>query len=245
MTTNVEDPIGQETLESFSQTKRFNQWQYGTVSKYLNGEILEIGSGIGNISTLLLKNNSAVTLSDLRKNYCDILEEKFKDAFTLKKIIQVNLTEPDFEIKHSPLFENFDTIIALNVIEHIQDDGKAMANCRKLLRPGGCLIIQVPAFQWLYNSLDKGLGHYKRYTKKSLHKLITDHGLSIQVSRYFNLAGIPGWWFSGSLLQKKIIPQSQTMIFDKLVPLIRLADIVTINRIGLSLIIVAKKPNTI
>lgn len=241
MTRIVEDPIGKETLESFSRTKRFNKWQYGTVSRYLYGDILEIGSGIGNISTLLLKNNSSVTLSDLRKSYCNTLQEKFNNVITLKSIIQVNLTEPDFEKSYSQLLGKFDTIIALNVIEHIKDDGAAIENCRKVLRPGGQIIIQVPAFQWLYNSLDKGLGHYKRYTQKSLAKLVTNHGLTVQDSRYFNLAGIPGWWLSGFLLKKQIIPRKQIMIFDNLVPLFRIADKLTINRIGLSLITVVKK----
>lgn len=241
MTALAEDPIGKETLESFSKTKRFNKWQYESVSKFLKGDILEIGSGIGNISTLLLANNNSVTLSDLRNCYCDTLRNKFKSEPNLKSIIRIDLSEPDFDKKYSHLLDSFDTIVALNVIEHIENDGGAIENCKKLLRSDGQIVIQVPAFQWLYNSLDKGLGHYKRYTQRTLNNLVSTHKMKLQASRYFNFAGIPGWWFSGSLLKRKIIPRNQTVLFDKLVPLFRFADVLTLNRIGLSVITVAKK----
>ncbi|HPG10492.1 MAG TPA: class I SAM-dependent methyltransferase [Chitinophagaceae bacterium] len=236
-----EDPIGKETLESFSKTKRFNKWQYGTISTFFYGNILEIGSGIGNISSLLLANNSTVTLSDLRKSYCDILHEKFKTAKSFNNIIQIDLSEPDFENKYSQILGSFDTIVALNVIEHIKNDGEAIENCKRLLRTGGQIIIQVPAFQLLYNSLDKGLGHYKRYTRKTLNALVSKYELKVQESRYFNFIGIPGWWLSGSLLKKKIIPRKQAILFDRLVPIFRIADTIVINRMGLSVITVAKK----
>lgn len=243
MTLHIEDPIGQKTLESFSKTKKFNSWQYKAIAHYCKGSILEIGSGIGNISDFLLENNTSVTLSDLRKNYCTILQERFRNRTSLRNIIQLDLGATDFDNKYTYLLGQFDTIIALNVIEHIQNDANAINNCRKLLRPEGQIIILVPAYQCLYNSLDKGLDHFKRYTRKSLTKLVMEQGMEIKVIKHFNFVGILGWWFSGTLLKKKMIPKKQISIYDKLVPLFRIADHITLNKIGLSVISVAQKSN--
>lgn len=196
------DPAGLETLELFEQAPHFNQWLYEAIAPYCRGSMLEIGSGIGNISRFLLRQKGPVTLSDLRIEYCNRLRVLFTGSPNLSDVVQLDLSLPDFEQAYPSLLHQFDTIVALNVIEHIENDGLAVANCRKLLRKNGQLVALVPAYAGLYNSLDKELGHFRRYSGKRLKNLLEEQGLDVVHTRYFNLAGIGGWWFSGSLLKK-------------------------------------------
>jgi SAM-dependent methyltransferase len=196
------DPAGLETLELFEQAPHFNQWLYNEIAPYCRGSILEIGSGIGNISRFFLQQKGQVTLSDLRIEYCNKLRVLFTGRPNLSAVVQLDLSLPDFEQAYPSLLQQFDTVVALNVIEHIENDGLAVSNCRKLLRKNGQLVVLVPAYAGLYNSLDKELGHFRRYSGKRLKNLVEAQGLSVVHTQYFNLAGVGGWWFSGSLLKK-------------------------------------------
>ncbi len=97
------DPVGEETLEALAGADNFNKWTYDTIAPYIKGELLEIGSGIGNISQFYLKNNIAVTLTDLRTNYCEILQRRFKDYPNLKGIKKVDLVQAGFREQIRPL----------------------------------------------------------------------------------------------------------------------------------------------
>ena len=220
------DEEGLETLNAIANANLFNEWMY---------------SGIGNISAYFLKNNSAITLSDLRDNYLDILKEKFNVYPSLKGFIKLDLVDENFDHRFRDLLGTFDTVYALNVIEHINDDTKAIANCKKLLKENGTMVILVPAYQQLFNRFDKELEHYRRYTKPTLNKLMIKNNLNIIRTNYFNLAGIPAWFLFGRLLQKKTIEGGQMSLYNKLVPLFKFADRLVFNQIGLSVICIAKK----
>jgi SAM-dependent methyltransferase len=218
------DPTGFETLEAFSKADAVNQWLYDKIKLFAQGQILEIGSGIGNISAHLLRDQLTVSLSDLRPEYCRLLETKFAGHPHLQGIYEMDLALPDFKVKNSALLGKFDTVIALNVVEHIEHDTLAIRNARQLLRKNGRLVILVPAGPWLYNSLDRELGHFKRYTKNGLNHLMESEGFSVRDSRYFNAAAIAGWWFSGHMLREKIITSRKLNLYNRFVPLFRIAD---------------------
>jgi predicted SAM-dependent methyltransferase len=135
----------------------------------------------------------------------------------------------------------YDTVFALNVIEHIENETVAIKNCNKLLNRGGKLIILVPAYQQLYNRFDKELEHFRRYNATRLKKLLEHQHFRIVHSQYFNLMGIPGWYVSGKLQKNKTIPKSQMSLYDKLVPIFKLVDRIVVNKIGLSVIAVGIK----
>src|ERR1700682_2530026 len=159
------DPAGFETLENFSRAPAINQWLYDKIKGFAFGQILEIGSGIGNISDHLLKDQTTVSLSDLRLEYCRLLGKKFGQDLHLQGIYELGLSLSDFKKTYPDLLEKFDTVFALNVIEHIENDLQAIQNAKSLLRANGKLVVLVPAGEWLFNSLDRELGHYKRYSK--------------------------------------------------------------------------------
>jgi SAM-dependent methyltransferase len=235
-----DDIDGEKTLQVISKADRFNDWMYKTISPFCSGRILEIGSGIGNISSRFLDNGKSITLSDIRDNYCQELVTKFSAFKNLDGVIKLDLVDPSFENKLLNYKNSFDSIFALNVIEHIENDSQAVNNCRYLLKKGGSLVVLVPAYQALYNQFDENLGHYRRYNLKSLDRLLKNGGFEITHHQYFNLAGILGWYFTGKILKKKRIPEGQMGLYNMLVPIFKIADKISLNQFGLSVINVGK-----
>lgn len=235
------DEVGFSTLDNLSAADQLNDWMFESIQPYVKGRVLEIGSGIGNISDCFVKHDLPLYVSDYSDHYCRLLQQKFVNEPLIRDVFQIDLAIFDFDNKYAPLIGKFDTVFALNVIEHIGNDGWAIANCRKLLAPGGHLIILVPAYESLYNGFDKELEHFRRYTRTSLKKLFLAQQFTIIKSWYFNLAGILGWFVSGTILRKKTLPVGQLSFYNKLVPIFRIADRLIMNQMGLSVITVGKK----
>jgi 2-polyprenyl-3-methyl-5-hydroxy-6-metoxy-1,4-benzoquinol methylase len=236
-----EDVTGKETLDLFAETHRFNQWMFSNLAPFCKDNILEIGSGIGNISKLLLEKFNKVYLSDLREKYCDILEKQFSGDPHLQNVYPLDLGEPNLHQSHPMLIGHFDSVIASNVVEHLEDDRLAIRNCYDMLKPEGRLVVLVPAYGFLYNGLDKKLGHFRRYNRSSMTGLLKAEGFSVIHTQYFNTAGIFGWWLSGSVQKKTMLPKNQLDLYNKMIPFIRLIDKIVFNRMGLSLIAVGEK----
>jgi SAM-dependent methyltransferase len=234
-----EDRAGLETLELFSDAGRFNRWMFERIEGYCEGAILEIGSGIGNMSAFLLERFTDVTLSDIQPEYCRRLGLRFIDRRSLKNIFSIDLAVADPEEAYPHLMGRFDTVVALNVVEHVDDHVLAIRNAHKLLKSGGRLIVLVPAYPWLYNPLDKELGHFRRYTRQGLAALLTGEGLRVSQLEFFNAAAIGGWWMAGSVLRMDKIKRGPLRLYNSLVGAMRLADKLTGRRIGLSIIAVA------
>ena len=233
------DEEGLETLLAISKADRFNRWMYKTIRPYIHGKILEIGSGIGNISQYFLDEKKQIAISDIRQNYLSFLTKEFTHSETLQGVHKIDLTHPDFEQKHTSIFHTFDSVFALNVIEHIKNDELALANCKKFLKPGGNLLILVPAYPSLYNVLDKELFHYRRYTKSMLESQLIKQGFIVSKTFFFNALGIVAWMFGGLFIKQKTISSRQMNAYNNLVPFARLIDTMLMHKTGLSLIVVA------
>ena len=236
------DPEGAETLATISKAGKFNKWMYDQIRNYLKGDILEIGSGIGNISIHVIEDGYNITLSDYNAEYCFLLKEKFRNEPKVKDVIRIDLLQPGFEREYASMRQKFDTVFLLNVIEHVEDDNKVIQNISFLLKKGGHAIILAPAYNWLYSRFDKELGHYRRYTAASMTQVVTQTGrFDALACRYFNAAGITGWLLFGKVFHKKLIGSTEMSAFNALVPLFRLLDKIVCNKIGLSVIIIAVK----
>lgn len=232
--------VGYVVLLNIRKAHGLNQWMFESIRPYAKGKILEVGSGIGNISDIFASRKMPLSLSDYKEEYCQLLKKKFAGQPEIEGIYQIDLAVKDFEVKYAGLLGAFNTVFALNVIEHIGDDALAVANAAKLLAPEGHLILLVPAYQYFFNRWDQQLGHYRRYTGKSLQTLLSRE-FDIVKTWYFNLAGIFGWWWFGSILRKGLISEGHIRAYEKLVPLFRLADKISLHRIGLSVISVGRK----
>jgi SAM-dependent methyltransferase len=232
--------VGLATLEHLGAADLLNEWMFETIRPFVKGRVLEIGSGIGNISSCFAADGIPLTLSDLRADYCQRLRQKFAAEPMVEDVIQLDLTDEAFDSHYSGFHSAFNTVFALNVVEHIADDALAIENCRKLLAGKGHLIILVPAYPALYNGLDRELDHYRRYTYQSVRKLLFRHFELVKISS-FNLAGIFGWYYSGSIMKKQALPSHHLNLYNKLVPLFRIADALTFHRIGLSVVAVGRR----
>jgi len=233
----TKDPVGLHTLEVIAKADRFNRWMYDQFRDQLKGEILEIGSGIGNVSKLVIEEEHSITLSDYNEEYCKELKKKFEGNKNVKGIISIDLLDPEFEKKYSGYKERFDSIFLLNVIEHIQDDSFAIRNCKYLLKQNGHLILLAPAYAWLYSSFDKQLGHFRRYTLKSLGDLLKKNNFSILTGSYFNCTGIGGWLLFGKIQRQKMLSGSEMSAFNKIVPIAKGIDKLFGKKVGLSAIV--------
>ena len=113
-----------------------------------------------------------------------------------------------------------DTVVCLNVLEHIEDDRATLADMYDLLQPGGRLVLLVPAFARLYGTLDEHLRHFRRYEKDELEGKVREAGFVLENLMYLNRPGIFGWWLNGKLLRRRVLPRSQLLAFKLLMPLL-------------------------
>ncbi len=231
--------IEQKTLEIIGRASQFNRWMFCAVSPYLRGRILEIGSGIGNISTLLQAKGFQITLSDVRPDYVEALQQKFKGD--VEEVIECDIADVQLDQRFQAAYMKYDCVLAVNVIEHIERDDQVFCNMAKLLSPGGQCIILVPAFPWLYCQLDAALNHKRRYNTSRLEWLARQSGMWVRESFYFNAAGMFAWLFIGKLAGQKSITARQMYWYDTLVPLFSWIDRLVGRKIGLSLVVVLEK----
>lgn len=224
---------GTLTLEVLEGAHNYNKWIVDELSIHVSYPLLEIGSGIGNISGLLI-NNKSITLSDNEEIFVNILSSKYK-----KK----NVNVINFDITKSPNknLKNFKSVIGINVLEHIEDDLKSLIHLKKIISRDGNLVLLVPAKKMAYNKLDKSLGHYRRYEKKELVEKLEEAGYEVEKIKFFNTLGLVTWiirdYFTGQ--QINLTPR-QISTFDKIVPFLRKVEKLIETPIGISLIVVAK-----
>jgi len=235
------DVVGETNLRTIADADKFNRWMYETIKPFCRSNVFEIGSGIGNISRFFLNDGYKIQLTDLRKEYCENLNRKLASEPNVIGVERMDIVDENFDQKYVSHFNKYHTVFALNVVEHIENDLLALNNAYKLLKKGGKLIILVPAYQFLFNRFDKELGHYRRYTSTSLQKIFSEAKFKVVHQQYFNLTGIFGWFFSGKILNKKTIPKGQMNIYNKLVPVFKIIDKMTLNNMGLSVIVVGEK----
>lgn len=229
------DQVGAGTLERLAAAPRFNRWMYDRLAPWIGEAVIEVGSGIGNLSQFLV-DRPRVVLTDTEPAYRAHLEQRFGG----RPNVQVrSLTLPDVpaDLRDRP----FDSVVCLNVLEHIEQDRLALAGMCDLLRPGGTVVLLVPALPALYGTLDRALGHFRRYTPAGVGGLFDAVGLRLRRLEYFNLAGMPGWWLVGRVLRRSLIPAGSLRLYEALVPLFRLERWLP-WRVGQSLIAIGVRP---
>ena len=206
---------------------------FDRLRRWVGRRVLEIGSGIGNLSEFLV-NSERLVLTDTREEYLERLRTRFA------KHVNVVVARLYLPTELGALAgQQFDTIICLNVLEHVDDDVSSLKAMRRMLAPGGRLILLVPALPALYGTMDKALGHHRRYKRAALTSLLQATGFRVAHVEYFNLAGVPGWWFAGRVLRRQVIPAGSLKLYDALVPLFRLERLLP-WRVGQSLIAIGE-----
>ncbi len=222
-----------ETLDDLSKAVNYNKWIFDLIKPHLGKRVLEVGCGTGNIIQYMTHKN--ILGVDIEKVYINIAKERFKN----KKNIKFQL----FDLgKSLGSFKKFkpDTIICINVLEHIEKDEKFIKECESLLSPGGKLIIFVPAMPSLYGEMDKTYGHFRRYTKSEVVQKLRKK-FKVENGEYLNISGIFGWWLNGKILKRKIIPQDQMMLYDRVFKYVFMLEKIIPKPFGLSVFVVGEK----
>ncbi len=213
------DRYGAEILASLSETPRFNRWMADTVRGFLGDSVLEIGAGIGNITFQMLPRVRYLA-TDINPDYLQFLRNRGHG--------RPYLSVDRLDLVDSSSFEHlegaFDSILCLNVLEHVRDEAGALRNLYRALEPGGRAIILVPQGKWLYSSLDRALGHEKRYTRAELEAAMRSVGFDPVTLLSFNRIGTPGWLLNGKLLRRQTLPKYQMKALNVLMPFLKPLD---------------------
>lgn len=226
---------GLSTLEVLEGANNYNKWIASEMTAFLKFPALEIGSGIGNLSSHLLSKDKMI-LSDNDKGLVRHLKKKFVGQ---KNVNIINLDITRKPTQHKGIFAS---VIAVNVLEHIEDDHQALLHINQLLRKKGKLLMLVPAKQFAYTQLDKELGHFRRYEKEGLAKKLENSGFTINSIHYFNVVGLLSWMVRDKVERKSIALKTyQIKLFDFIVPFLRLVEKVFKPPIGISLVVIATK----
>lgn len=162
------------------------RWIAELIQPHLGRKVLELGAGHGAITAEYAAGRDVVA-SDLSDACIAALNRRFEHAPNVM-VVQQDLRE----LQESP--ERFDSVVMLNVLEHIEDDVGVLSALRSVLQPGGRIVIYVPALNALYGKPDRMLGHFRRYSKWRFRAIAAQAGLQIVTSRYVNMLAIPGWW---------------------------------------------------
>lgn len=227
--------IEHQTLVRMAQFYQYNRSIFQQIQNHLGRRILEIGSGIGNISKFLI-DRPLICLSDINPIYLRILKRRF-GIYENVVINYLDVNSPDVqELKKHQL----DTVLCLNVLEHIEKDDDVLIHLHEILENHGQIILLVPAQPSLFCSIDRNLGHLRRYNREELEAKIRRAGFEIVAMEYFNWIGAIGWWFCGKMLRQHKISSTSKRGFQ-LVQLLGRFDRVFKKRFGLSLIVVAQK----
>jgi 2-polyprenyl-3-methyl-5-hydroxy-6-metoxy-1,4-benzoquinol methylase len=224
------------TLNKLAELDRYNHWLYEQIAEALGDSILEVGSGTGNITRFLCANGCQVMATDVVPGYCNILQRSFGGMPNVS-IGKFDLTAkaPEEFIRHA-----FDTVVCLNVLEHIEDDLFALRQMREVLIPSGRLALLVPAHRVLYGEFDRAVGHYRRYERSELTAKLEQAGFRVRKMRFFSFAAVLPWLINGRLLKRDYLPMGQASMANRLVPLLKLERLIG-PPFGLSLVAIGEK----
>jgi SAM-dependent methyltransferase len=221
------------------EARHYGAHVYDLFKSYIGARVLEVGSGIGTITQRLVNDAEVVVGIEPNPNCIGPLKEAMGQhpRFTLK---ECHLEECD---QRELAAHRFDTVVCVNVLEHIEDDVAALRMFRKALVPKGRVAIFVPAVQAAYGPLDAELGHYRRYSRASLKKAFDDADLGVLTLRYTNPIGLVGWMYNTHVTKSRTHSPSQVKLFDRLIaPWALPIDRLIAPPLGLSLVGIAERP---
>ena len=198
-------------LDVMSYAKNYNNWILESFCPYIRNKVIEVGAGQGNMSVLIAKQCTSLLSIEPDENNYHIICDKLKEDYHAEVCLGF-LNDLPKETQKA------DSIVYINVLEHIEDEIEELTLAKGLLNPDGCICIFVPAMQMLYGAIDKQVGHYRRYSKRYLIDLF-ENKLDMKILRikYFDIVGVIPWYILSCVL--KLTGQNSTTvkIYDKLV----------------------------
>ena len=233
-----EGDVGAMTLRRMAMLGPYNRWLHERFESYLGSRILEVGSGVGNQTRFFVDGRERVIASDVEPHYVRELKGRFEGRSN------VRIASYRFPLQNGDrdelCHERIDTVVCMNVLEHIEDDNATLKDFAQVLPPGGRLVLLVPSLKSLYGTLDEHLHHFRRYAQDELRAKVVSAGFEIDTLRFLNRPAVPGWWLNSRVLRRRVMPKGQLRLFKWIMPLLKLEE----KRppgFGLSLLVLARK----
>jgi glycosyltransferase involved in cell wall biosynthesis len=229
------DEYGSRMLGELEHSRRFNVWLGDTLRPFLGDRVLEVAAGVGTMTNQFIPREVYVT-TDTSDHFLHYLRSY---SFG-KPYLRVLRFDPNQKGESEGLAHEFDTVLAVNLLEHSEDERQALGNLRDTLIAGGRAIIVAPQHPGLFGSLDRFLERRKRYSASEVQRLLEESGFRIETLIDFNRASVPGWWLNGKVLRRSSFSRLQLKVLDVITPALQRLDRFLPWR-GLSVIAVAVK----
>jgi glycosyltransferase involved in cell wall biosynthesis len=213
------DEYGSQVLARLALAKRFNAWMADTIRPYCGERVLEIGSGVGNLTRQLIPRTKYVA-SDINPLYLQTLGNLGAD----RPYMETAYCDVTDLSSFPRIDKEYDTVICLNVIEHVDDDRAALLNINRVLARSGRAIILVPQGPGNLGTLDQVLGHRRRYTRQSLTNLAAECGFEVSRMIEFNRIGTVAWYLNGKMLRRRSFGIGQIWLLNLMTPVFRRID---------------------
>jgi SAM-dependent methyltransferase len=216
------------------------RWQLAQISENIGERVLEVGCGVGSILAQLGP-RSAVMGIDLEDELIGYVRRRFAmdPAYSFATLDISRLSPIEMGMLKA---RHFDSIVSINVLEHVEDDEAAMRAMAGIVAPGGYVSIVVPAHPALYGAYDRMEGHFRRYSRDGLRRLVAKSGLQLVKLHRFNALGALGWWVQYRLLRQTIHGQSHFKVLQAVMPVMWVIEGIVKPPFGLSLVAVARRP---
>lgn len=223
-----------------ARAHNYRRWQFRLIAPYVHGQVLEVGGGIGNFTADLAAAAQAVVSLEPNAACHAQLTERTR---TLSNVTVFNTSAEELERHVAPGYQA-DTVVCMNVLEHIQDDEAAVRTFSRQLKVGGKLVLLIPAAPWAFGDIDRRLGHYRRYSKASARLLMQKTSLTVVALRYFNFIGLWGWLWNTRVTRRQSQSDGQILVFDRfIVPWLSRLEGLLPPPVGQSLLVVGRKDN--
>jgi SAM-dependent methyltransferase len=227
--------VQSEVLEGLATAVNHRRWFVNLALPYLGDNPIEIGSGLGDYAAEWAPHVHQFTATEADPDRLVALKDRF-------------VNEPTISVRELLLptneHDSYSAAVSYNVLEHIENDVDALRSVIQLVRPGGAVVLIVPAFQFAMSPVDIAVGHVRRYTKRTMRETVTKAGLTIERLHYANALGLIGYHAATSIF--KLTPTEGPMVkfYDRFVlPVTREAERVVRPPFGQSVFAVARTPS--
>jgi ubiquinone/menaquinone biosynthesis C-methylase UbiE len=223
-----------EVLEGLSMCKNHRRWFVDFAVPYLGDHPIEVSAGLGDYAEEWLGHVPRMTVSEAQSDRLIALKERFAGHSNMD--VRELLLPADVQ-------DDYSAVVSYNVLEHIEDDIGALRSMTNMVRPGGYVVIVVPAFQWAMSPADVVTGHVRRYTRASMRAAMLDAGLHIEKLHYANTFGLIGYVVSTKILRLMPGPGPMVWVYDTFVaPLTRFAERIVTPPFGQSVVAIGRRP---
>lgn len=233
----TEESISIKDLENTSEAVNYRNWMFNRFRPYIGQRVLDAGAGIGTFTELVLDREFVVAV-DGYEPFVEVLRQRLGPRLSVEPVL-ADLSGP--AMRELAQYR-CDTVLCVNVLEHIEDDRATLANFHALLQPGGRLVLFVPAHQFLYGTVDRQLEHYRRYSKREVRRKLEVAGFTVEHLSEMNFVGMAGWFLSNRIQRQKRVAPRQIAIYDRWVaPVAERVERIVPPPIGLSVLAIGRK----